>query len=143
MRAAVYGLLIALVGCDAEPPPPLKLMDADAFCGHLRQDDPALFRQCVRDIGFDNQLRIESRQRYLRQQVEDWTPAPLPPAPPPFVPAPTVSMMPPMPPSPSLAPPANLDPYGYLRQPPPVVLCIGQVPVPGGSNAAGMRLGCQ
>ena len=33
-------------------------------------------------------------------------------------------MMPLPPPSPSLASPANVDLYGYLRQPPPTVLCV-------------------
>src|ERR1017187_6651836 len=139
-RTAILALLAGLVGC-GEPLPPLKLMDADAFCGHLRQDDPVLFRQCVRDIGFDNELRIESRQRYLNNAASvDFDPVPMPA---PFVPQPVGSMMGPTPLPASVAPTIGLDPYGYLRQPPPTVLCIGQVVIPGGSNAEGMRLGCQ
>jgi hypothetical protein len=144
MRLIVLALLVVLAGCAAEPLPPLRLVDAEAQCGHLRQDAPDAYLSCINEVAFINEMRIESRQRYLNDAAaEAFTPVPLLSAPAPFVPEPADSMMPPTPPSPSLAPPANLDPYGYLRQPPPTVLCIGQVPIPGGSNAEGMRLGCQ
>jgi hypothetical protein len=143
MRVIVLILLIGLAGCGADPLPPLRLTDANARCGHLRQSDPALFTECVRGVEFGNELRIESRQRYLRQQSEDWQPAPMYVAPPTYVPAAATLMAPPTPPPGSMAPSIGLDPYNYLRPQPATVLCVGQIAIPGGSNEAGMRAGCQ
>ena len=132
-----------LTAC-GEPLPPLHLVDAEAHCGHLRQDAPDVYLSCISAVVFANEMRIESRQRYLQQQMEDWTPAPLRAAPVQYDPPPAASMpMPNLAPPVSLAPTPNIAPYDYIPHPPPTVLCVGQIPVPGGSNAEGMRLGCQ
>jgi hypothetical protein len=138
MRLAAMIFLVGLAGCGVEPLPRLQLADPEARCGHLRQTAPAVFADCVRSVEFGNELRIESRQRYLRQQAEDWQPAPTYFAPTPYVPPPTFSTTAPaaptpMPPVAPFVPPAET----------PHVLCVGQVAIPGGSNAEGMRIGCQ
>jgi hypothetical protein len=138
-RLPALALLLGLTGCGVEPLPPLKLMDAGAYCEHLRQSDPELFRHCVRDIGFGNELRIESRQNYLRHQAEDWEPTPLPSMAAPYTPPLVVLSAPPAAPT----PPDPVLHHDYITRPPPTVLCVGQVAIPGGSNAEGMRLGCK
>jgi hypothetical protein len=97
-----------------------------------------VYLACINDVAVINEMRIESRQRYLRQQTVDWEPTPMRVAPPPYVPPPAASVMPPTTPTP-MAPVAP-----FVRPAPaPHVLCIGQVAIPGGSNAEGMRMGCQ
>jgi hypothetical protein len=117
MRLIVVALLVVLAGCAAEPLPPVHLVDAETQCEHLRQDAPDAYLSCINEVSFTNEMRIESRQRYLNDAATEAF-APAPPAPAPFVPEPADSMMLPTPSSSSPALAANLDCYGYLRQPP-------------------------
>ena len=133
MCLIVPTLPVDLADCAAEPVPPLHLVDAEAKCGHLRQDAPDAYLSCINEVAFTNEMRIESRQRYLNDAAtEVFASAPVPPAPAPFVPEPA-----------ELDDAANLEPLRLSAPPAPVVLCVGQIPIPGGSNADGIRLGCQ
>jgi len=108
MCLIVPTLPVDLADCAAEPVPPLHLVDAEAKCGHLRQDAPDAYLSCINEVAFTNEMRIESRQRYLNDAAtEVFASAPVPPAPAPFVPEPADSMMLP-----------TSNPYGYLRHPP-------------------------
>jgi hypothetical protein len=126
--SAVVALVAALSSCAPALPP---LMDTEAMCGKLRADR-ADFASCAEDVRLVNEQRIEAyRQIYGSVPTAPSAPSFYAPA------AATLS-------SPPSAPTTfqYIPPQDYTPHPPPTVLCVGLVPIPGGSNAEGMQAGC-
>jgi hypothetical protein len=130
-RIVRHGVPLVLVACLAAcAPAQPRLMDAGAMCGKLR-DDPADYASCVEDVQLVNEQRIGAYRRIYGS-------APATQSAPSYYTPPVFSSAPP-------AAPTGFDyvpPQDYTQHPPPSVLCVGLLPVPGASNAAGIEAGC-
>jgi len=120
-------LMTCLAACASAPP---RLQDVDTSCGQLR-NDPADFASCAEDVRLVNEQRIDAYRRIYGSVPVAQSPSSF------YAPPAALS-------APSAAPTGfgYAPPQDYTQHPPPAVLCVGLLPVPGASNAAGIQAGC-